>query len=151
MTVIQVPRPPLSASNPDREAGCLLKAHVAHVQAAEKKLPLRDRMQITMYANAVKTEREAAEYIRQVTEAIQRAHDEATMKRAQGALRRKTTLEIAAAAEEPQKARSKKGSAKKKSPASKQATKKSAAKKSAAKKSPAKKSTAKKKTSKGRR
>ena|SRR5690349_6614595 len=145
MTVIQVPRPPRSASNPDREAGCLLKAHVAHVQAAEKKLPLRDRMQITMYANAVKTEREAAEYIRQVTEAIQRAHDEATMKRAQGALRRKTTLEIAAAAEESPKTRAKKSAAKK-SP-----TRKSAAKKSAAKKSPAKKSTAKKKTSKGRR
>jgi len=90
MTLIHVPRPPQSALNPDRPVNALLKAQLQHLQDAERNLPLRHRTDI--YINAIKTEGEAAEYIRQVTTAIHKAHDEAAAKRGRG-------IAIAAAAE----------------------------------------------------
>jgi hypothetical protein len=92
MTLIHVPRPnPKDAMNPDRPVSGLLKAQIQHFHAAERKLPLRHRTDI--YINAIRTEGEAAEYIRQVTAAIHEAHEAAAAKRGRG-------IAIAAAAEE---------------------------------------------------
>jgi hypothetical protein len=92
MTVIHVPRPDAkSAMNPDRQVNALLKAQVQHLHDAEMNLPFRHRTDI--YINAIKTEGEAAEYIRQVTTAIHEAHEAAAAKRARG-------IAIAAAADE---------------------------------------------------
>src|SRR5438445_6795976 len=79
MTVIHVPRPPQSAMNPDRPANALLLSQVAHLQHAERRLPLRYRTEI--YTHAIRTEREAARYIREVTEAIHQAHADAAANR----------------------------------------------------------------------
>jgi hypothetical protein len=93
MTLIHVPRPDVkSAMNPNRPVNALLKAQVQHLHAAERNLPLRHRTDI--YINAIKTEGEAAEYIRQVTEAIHEAHEAAAIKRGRG-------IAIAAAAHGP--------------------------------------------------
>jgi len=54
--------------NPDRPVNALLQAQIHHLRAAERDLPLRYRTEI--YANAIRTEGEAARYIRAVTEAI---------------------------------------------------------------------------------
>src|SRR5579864_2746369 len=75
MTIINVPRPPKSAHNPDRSASSLLMSQVEQLHHAEKRLPLRYRSEV--YINAIKTERDAAEYIREVTLAIHKAHKEA--------------------------------------------------------------------------
>jgi hypothetical protein len=92
MTLIKVPRPDVkSAMNPDRPVNALLKAQIQHLLEAERNLPLRHRTDI--YINAIKTEGEAAEYIRQVTEAIHEAHEAAAAKRRRG-------IAIAAAADE---------------------------------------------------
>ena len=81
MTLIPVPKPDLrEAMNPSRPVNALLKAQMEHLHDAEKRLPLRYHSEI--YVNAVKTEGEAAEYIRQVTEAIHEAHADASAKRA---------------------------------------------------------------------
>ena len=96
MALISVPKPPKSAYNPDRPATSLLKAHVEHMREAESKLPIKYRSDF--YAKAVRTEGEAAEYIRDVTEAIQEAHADAEKRRSTG--KKKRRLEIAAAAEE---------------------------------------------------
>ena len=89
MAVIHVPSPDTkSAMNPDRPVNALLKAQVQHLHEAERNLPLRHRTDI--YVNAIKTEGEAAEYIRQVTTAIHEAHEAAAAKRGRG-------IEIAAA------------------------------------------------------
>ena len=83
MTLIHVPRPDVkSAMNPDRPVNALLKAQVQHLHDAERNLPLRHRTDI--YINAIKTEGEAAEYIRQVTTAIHEAHEAAAAKRGRG-------------------------------------------------------------------
>jgi len=65
MTIIRVPKTPASALNPDRPVSSLLKNQIEHLQAAEFRLPVRD--QTNIYINKIKTERQAAEYIRQVT------------------------------------------------------------------------------------
>ena len=52
--------------DPDRPANALLLAQVSHLQHAERRLPLRYRSEI--YTHAIKTEGEAARYIREVTE-----------------------------------------------------------------------------------
>ncbi|HYW37277.1 MAG TPA: hypothetical protein VE957_04115 [Terriglobales bacterium] len=92
MTLIHVPKPNLqSAMNPDRPVSGLLKAQIQHLHDAERNLPLRHQTDI--YINAIKTEGEAAEYIRQVTAAIHEAHEAAAAKRGRG-------IAIAAAAEE---------------------------------------------------
>src|SRR5207249_7576209 len=72
MAVIHVPRPSKEAMDPDRPANALLLAQVSHLQHAERQLPLRYRSEI--YTHAIKTEGEAASYIREVTEAIHQAH-----------------------------------------------------------------------------
>jgi len=96
MVLISVPKPPKSAYNPDRPATSLLKAHVEHMREAESKLPLKYRSEF--YAKAVRTEGEAAEYIRDVTEAIHEAHADAEKRRRTRKPKRK--LEIAAAADQ---------------------------------------------------
>lgn len=95
MTVIKVPRPPQGTSNPDRPASSLLLTQVAHLHEAEKSLPLRFRSE--QYIKTITTEGEAASYIREVTEAIHRAHEEARRRRL--AIQRKPKIEIAAVAE----------------------------------------------------
>jgi hypothetical protein len=65
MTVIRVPKTPASALNPDRPISALLKNQIVHLQHAEFRLPVRD--QTNIYINKIKTEGQAAEYIRQVT------------------------------------------------------------------------------------
>lgn len=104
MEVIHVPRPSKEAMDPDRPANALLLAQVSHLQHAERQLPLRYRSEI--YTHAIKTEGEAASYIREVTEAIHQAHADAAKRRAKPA--RKRGLEIAAAAAERPKRSSKK-------------------------------------------
>ena len=79
MTLIKVPRPPQSAMDPNRPVNALLKAQMEHLHAAASKLPLKYRSDI--YINAIKTEGEAAQYIREVTEAIHNAHADATAAR----------------------------------------------------------------------
>jgi len=101
MEVIHVPRPSKKAMDPDRPANALLLAQVSHLQHAERRLPLRYRSDI--YTHAIRTEGEAAEYIREVTEAIHKAHADAEKRRA----RRERGLEIAAAAERPKRKASK--------------------------------------------
>ena len=70
MTVIRVPKTPASAMNPDRPISGLLKNQIEHLQHAEFRLPIRD--QTNIYINKIKTEGEAAEYIRQVTAMLHR-------------------------------------------------------------------------------
>lgn len=96
MVLIHVPKPPKTAFDPDRPMGSLLKSQIDHLREAESKLPLRYRSEV--YIKAVKTEGEAAQYIREVTEAIHEAHEEAQRKRR--APKRKRVIEIAAVADE---------------------------------------------------
>jgi hypothetical protein len=109
MMLIKVPRPPKSAFDPSRPVNALLKNQIEHLYDAERKLPLRYRSQI--YINAIKTEGEAAEYIRAVTEAIHAAHEDAAARRAKPVRKRKGVIEIAAVADE--RAERKRASAKK--------------------------------------
>lgn len=97
MTLIHVPRPK-NAYNPDRPMGSLLRSQVEHLREAESKLPLRYRHEIDTYIKAIKTEGEAAAYIRKVTEAIHDAHADAEI--ARRAPKRKAVIEIAAVADE---------------------------------------------------
>jgi hypothetical protein len=78
--------------DPTRPVNALLKAQIQHLHDAEDNLPLRHQTDI--YINAIKTEGEAAEYIRQVTTAIHEAHEAAAARRRRG-------IAIAAAAEKP--------------------------------------------------
>lgn len=61
MTVIHVPKP-RNAMNKDRSVSSLLQAQIQHLHAAERNLPLRYHSRT--YINAIKTEGEAAVYIR---------------------------------------------------------------------------------------
>ncbi len=96
MALIPVPKPPKSAYDPDRPMSSLLQSQIEHLREAESKLPLRYRSE--RYIRAIKTEGEAARYIREVTEAIHHAHEDA--ERARHAPKRKPVLEIAAVADE---------------------------------------------------
>ena len=96
MALIHVPKPPRNAYDPDRPMGSLLKSQVEHLREAESKLPLRYRSEV--YIKAVRTEGEAAQYIREVTEAIHEAHEEAQRRRR--APQRKRVIEIAAVSDE---------------------------------------------------
>jgi ArsR family metal-binding transcriptional regulator len=111
-TKIVVPVPPQSAINQDRPVNALLKSQILHLHEAERRLPLRHHTEI--YINAIKTEGEAAEYIRAVTEAIHDAHAAAAARRAR---RQPEVIEIAASAEEEpvRKQSKKKGRGKKES------------------------------------
>jgi hypothetical protein len=79
MTVIKVPKPPRNAYDPNRPVSALLKMQVEHLEEAERRLPTRYRSEV--YINAIRTEGEAANYIRKVTEAIHDAHREAEQAR----------------------------------------------------------------------
>ncbi|HEY6339777.1 MAG TPA: hypothetical protein VIW68_14900 [Candidatus Sulfotelmatobacter sp.] len=70
--MIKIPKPPKSSYDPDRPVSGLLKAQILHLQEVEQRLPQRHQSDI--YINAIKTEGEAAEYIRHVTEALHAAH-----------------------------------------------------------------------------
>lgn len=94
MALIHVPRPE-NAWNPDRAANALLRKQVEHVHEAERRLPVRYRSDI--YINAIKTEGEAAKYIRAVTEAIHDAHLDAAY--ARRAPKRAHGLDLGAAAD----------------------------------------------------
>ncbi len=108
MTKITLPPMPANATNQDRPVNGLLKAQILHLHEAERRLPLRHHTDI--YINAIKTEGEAARYIRRVTEAIHDAHAEAAAKRARGKGKRKAVIDIAAVADEgPSKKGKKKG------------------------------------------
>jgi hypothetical protein len=98
MAMIRVPRPAKNAFNPDRPVSELLKAQTENLHEAEKRLPLR--YQSGIYINAIKTEGEAAKYIRHVTEAIHEAHADAASARLRVAPKRKRVIEIAAVADE---------------------------------------------------
>lgn len=98
MALIHVPKPK-NAYNPDRPMGSLLKAQVEHLREAESKLPLRYRHEIDTYIKAIKTEGEAAAYIRKVTEAIHDAHADAEQAR-HAPKRKKRVIEVAAVAAE---------------------------------------------------
>ncbi|MGA8430597.1 MAG: hypothetical protein WB729_12315 [Candidatus Sulfotelmatobacter sp.] len=76
----------------------LLKVQIQHLHDAELKLPIG--LQTDIYINAIKTEGEAGEYIRRVTEAIRDAHAAAEAKRARPALKARRVIEIAAVADE---------------------------------------------------
>jgi hypothetical protein len=65
MTVIKVPEPPKSAFNKNRPVSALLKNQILHLHEAELRFPARD--QTNIYINNIKTEGQAAQYIRQVT------------------------------------------------------------------------------------
>ena len=97
MVLIRVPRPK-DAYNPDRPMGSLLKAQVEHLREAESKLPLRYRHEIDTYIKAIRTEGEASDYIRKVTQAIHDAHADA--ERLRRAPKGKGGIEIAAVADE---------------------------------------------------
>jgi hypothetical protein len=114
MTLIHVPKPPKSAYDPSRPASSLLKSQAEHLRQAESNLPLRYRSEV--YVKAIKTEEDAARYIRDVTQAIHEAHEDA--ERARRAPKRKRVIEIAAAADErnkPKRARRKPASKRPKS------------------------------------
>jgi hypothetical protein len=98
MDPIIVPRPK-SVRDPDRPVSSLLLAQVKHLREAEKSLPPRYHSGI--FSHAIQTEGDAAEYVRAVTEAIHRAHDEAPAERVRRrSKKRKGVIEIAAVADE---------------------------------------------------
>jgi|SRR5215467_6331493 len=101
MAIIFVPRPSRKAMNPERPVSALLLNQIQHLQHAERRLPLKYRSEI--YTSAIRTEREAAEYVREVTEAIHKAHADAEKWRAKIARRAGRVREIAAAAEKPKR------------------------------------------------
>jgi len=99
MTLIHVPRPRQSALDPDRPINALLKAQIDQWHEAEMDLPLH--LQTSIFVKAIKTEGEAANYIRAITEAIHQAHADVNAQRGQRAgTKRKRVIEIAAVAEE---------------------------------------------------
>jgi hypothetical protein len=81
--------------NPDRPVSSLLRTQIEHLHAAEQRLPLRYRTNI--YVNAIKTQGEAAQYSREVTEAIQDAHGDAAAARARRAAGRERVIDKIAA------------------------------------------------------
>ena len=115
MTMIHVPRlDPKSAMDRNRPVNTLLKVQIERLHEAEMKLPAG--MQTETYINAIKTEGEAGDYIRAVTEAIHEAHAAAAKKRARPVVKRRRVIEIAAVADDRpvRKRKSVKGKGKKK-------------------------------------
>jgi hypothetical protein len=72
MAIIKVPQPPKSAMDPDRPISTLLKSQIRHLQEAEFRLPVR--AQTNIYINTIKTEGQAADYIRRVTKTLHEQH-----------------------------------------------------------------------------
>ena len=75
--MIRVPKPSNSSYNPNRplEKNQLLLAHVKHMHEAEKFLPRAQRTGTDI--STIKTEGQAAEYIKRVTSRIQIQADKA--------------------------------------------------------------------------
>jgi hypothetical protein len=98
MTLIKVPKPPGSALDKGRPISSLLKTQVEHLQEAEFRLPAQ--AQTNIYINAIKTEGEAAEYIRKVTARLHEQHAGSAIKTSSTRKEPKVaaSLEIAAAA-----------------------------------------------------
>ncbi len=111
MKIVKVPKPSSDSMNQKRAVSSLLKTQMLHLQEAEFCLPAD--YQTNIYINSIKTEGEAAEYIRQVTERIHEAHT-ARIRRAKPKPKRERTFAIAAAAAKPPKKKAKKSAAKKK-------------------------------------
>lgn len=102
MDPIPVPKP-RGVRNPNRPASSLLLAQVHHLREAEKNLPVRYHSGI--FHKSLITEGEVARYVRSVTEAIHKAHNDAAKERAKAVAKRKAprrgrVLEIAAQAEQ---------------------------------------------------
>jgi len=97
METIIVPRPK-SKRDPNRPASGLLLAQIHHLHEAEKGLPPQYHSGI--FYQGIQTEGEAANYIKAVTEAIHRAHDDAAAERTRPVPKRKRVIEIAAVADE---------------------------------------------------
>lgn len=95
--IVTFPKPK-GVRDPDRPAGSLILAQVKHLREAEKSLPPSYHSNIFSYG--IQTENDAAQYIRSVTEAIHRAHDDAAAARLRKAPKRRRVLEIAAVADE---------------------------------------------------
>jgi len=106
MVVIRVPKPPASASNPDRPISTLLKNQIVHLQEAEFRLPANK--QTNIYINDIKTEGQASEYIQQVTA---RLHPAAAPRKAKRKTSKRTGTKsgftIAAAGQKKRKAKGK--------------------------------------------
>jgi hypothetical protein len=68
--IVPVPKPSRNGYNPDRplSRNTLVQAQVKHFEEADKQLP--PELQTGVDINSIKTEGEAAAYIRKVTEAI---------------------------------------------------------------------------------
>jgi hypothetical protein len=90
MVVIRVPKP-RGKYDPDRPVSSLLLTQIQHMHEAEKNLPPRYHSDI--YMKAIRTEGEAAAYIRDVTEAIHTAHMEAAAQRARRGMALAATAE----------------------------------------------------------
>jgi hypothetical protein len=72
MAVINVPKPPKSAFDKNRKLSTLLAWQLEHFQEAEFRLPVDHTTDV--YVNAIKTEGDAADYIRQVTKKVHELH-----------------------------------------------------------------------------
>jgi uncharacterized protein YdbL (DUF1318 family) len=96
MALIHVPRPK-NAMNPLRPVNALLKAQILLLHDAESRLPVG--RQTDIYINAIKTEGEAANYIRQVTEALHEGHEAAAARRVKPAVQRRGVTKTAAVAD----------------------------------------------------
>jgi hypothetical protein len=73
MAVIKVPKPQEGSFNKNRPVSALLKNQILHLHEVERKFPPSQHSGI--YINAIKTEGEAAAYIKKVTA---RLHPEGT-------------------------------------------------------------------------
>jgi hypothetical protein len=94
MAVINVPKPPKNAFDKNRRLSTLLEWQIYHAQEAELALPVGQTTDI--YVNAIKTEGEAAEYIRQVTEKVHELHGVPVAKPSRKKSRRGLTLAASA-------------------------------------------------------
>jgi hypothetical protein len=99
MAVIKVPKPQAGSFNKNRPVSALLKNQILHLHEVERKFPPSQHSGV--YINAIKTEGQAADYIRKVTA---RLHPEGA---------KRVRFDIAAAGESKAKRRAKpKGSSK---------------------------------------
>jgi hypothetical protein len=94
MAIINVPKPPKSAFDKNRKLSTLLEWQIYHAQEAELAFPVDHSTDI--YVNAIKTEGEAADYLRRVTEKVHELHGAPVQK--PKAKPRRRGLTIAAAA-----------------------------------------------------
>ena len=72
MAIIKIKRAPDKAIDKGRPVSSLLRTQLEHMQHAEFRLPANQ--QTNIYTNAIRTEGEAADYIRKVTERLHESH-----------------------------------------------------------------------------